>query len=272
MKKFIHTCITLIGLVTLSTACSLAQPTSTQVSETTVPDNSFRVTYRNISFVTPPFYSNRIIAEELDLAEQPAPDIWPPSYFQIQFHDQADLAFADSLPSLVLVYPVAELSLAYAGGADTVATLQSLLMDNQAFPSAELPFWPLEYYTQVAGAPLATYGQPALTVHVQYLEFQSGQGVRYLTFMENNVTRTSRMDRLIYTFQGLTSDEKYYISVIIPLFVNDDITRTLLNSFATQNPPDYSGMTEKLDGLTEDAFHLSLAECDDLIASLSVTP
>lgn len=264
-------------LLTMTTAaCSLTTQTSSpgiNGNQPVVPDNSFWVSYRNISFVTPPFYSNKIIAEELELADAQSPADWPPSFFQIQFHDQADLAFADSLTSLVQVYPVDQLSQTYIAGANAISTLQSLLANNQAaLPSTGLPFWPMEYYTQVVGAPLESFGEPALTVHAQYLDFQTGHGIRYLTFMENHIARTSRMDRLIYTYQGLTSDGQFYISVIIPLFVNDDATRTDLNSLETQNPPDYSGMVERLTGMTADQFHLSLTECDNMIASLSVAP
>lgn len=274
--KIFRLLIILMLLTVTIVACSISSPTSSpDVNEhqPVIPDNSFWVSYRNISFVTPPFYSNKIIAEELELAEAQSPAEWPPSFYQIQFHDQADLAFADSLTSLVQVYPVAQLSQTYVEGANAITTLQSLLAGDRAIlPATGLPFWPLEYYTQVAGAPLASYGEPALTVHDQYLDFQTGHGVRYITFMENHVTRTSRMDRLIYTYQGLTSDGHYYISVIIPLFVKDDAIRTELNSLATQNPPDYAGMTEKLAGMTPDQFQLSLTGCDNMITTLSVAP
>ncbi len=274
--KFFRPLIILMLITVASAACSPSTQTSSPDAagnQPVIPENSFRVSYRNISFVTPPYYSNKIIAEELELAEAQNPADWPPSFFQIQFHDQADLAFADSLASLVQVYPVADLSETYVEGAAAISTLQTFLAgDQEPIPSSGLPFWPLEYYTQVAGAPLASFGEPALSVHVQYLDFQSGHGIRYLTFMENHVVRTSRMDRLIYTFQGLTSDGQYYVSVIIPLSVNDDTTRTDLNSLATQNPPDYTAMTAKLAGMTDEQFHLSLTECDNLITSLSVNP
>jgi hypothetical protein len=279
MRIFRHF-IVLVSLVAMSVSCSLSTQTPSPSPEANIiesqpalSDNSFRVSYRNISFVTPPYYSNRIIAEQLELAEQASPDVWPPYFEQIQFGEKWDLAETNGIPSLVLVYPVADLTQTYADGARAVSDLRALLQADQSTPlPQELPFWPLVYYTQVAGAQLASYGRPVLAAHSQYLDFQSGHGVRYLTFLESQPPRLYSTDSLIYTYQGLTSDGGFYVSVMISLFIKDDSTRTGFQSLAAQNPPDYTGILEELSGLTDEQFQPSLGDCDNLVASLVITP
>jgi hypothetical protein len=51
---------------------------------------------------------------------------------------------------------------------------------------------------------------------VQFLDFKSGKGVRYLTqFAQGMVTVAN--NELVYTFQGLTSDGKFYIAAVLPV-------------------------------------------------------
>jgi hypothetical protein len=273
MKKVFPSLLTIVLLVALTPACSLVKTYSTSISYSLTPENSFRVTYRNVSFVTPPFYSNRIIAEELDLVEQSAPDVWPPFYTQIQFREAWDVGATDNLPSLIQVYPVDELTQTFTAGAAAVSDLRSLLRaDHAGSLPAVLPFWPLEFYTQVAGAPPASWGDPVLTARTGYLNFQSGDGVRYVTFLESQPPRVQRMDSLIYTYQGLTADGKYYISVILPILINDQSASADLEALAEQDPPDYASIQQRLDLIADDGFSLSLVDCDNLVASIAVTP
>jgi hypothetical protein len=51
---------------------------------------------------------------------------------------------------------------------------------------------------------------------VQYLDFKNGQGVRFLTQFDQAPIPINNYE-LIYTFQGLTSDGKYYIAVVLPV-------------------------------------------------------
>jgi hypothetical protein len=52
--------------------------------------------------------------------------------------------------------------------------------------------------------------------HIQYLDFKNGQGVRYLTEYSNGISPISNSG-LIYTYQGITSDGRYYVAAVLPV-------------------------------------------------------
>lgn len=51
---------------------------------------------------------------------------------------------------------------------------------------------------------------------VKYLNFKGGSGVRFITHYAQDVSPVTSSD-LIYAFQGLTADGKYYVSAFIPV-------------------------------------------------------
>lgn len=67
-----------------------------------------------------------------------------------------------------------------------------------------LPFLPLMEEEQTI------IGQP------QFLQFQSGSGIRYLT-INQPATAPFLSSSVWYTFQGLTSDNKHYVAAVFPL-------------------------------------------------------
>jgi len=102
----------------------------------------------------------------------------------------------------IFIYPVEELKAANEGAGQIVASLQTLLQTPQEMPN--MPFLPLFNAAQVMHA------------HVQYLDFQNGQGVRYLTEFDQGIVPINNHE-LIYTYQGLTSDGKYYVAAVLPV-------------------------------------------------------
>src|SRR5512138_3287165 len=143
MKKTIHlVLLVFVSLTFFLSACTQAPalplpsvpptftPEPTAIVKETQPalsENSIHFLYRNISFITPPFLSNKIIAEELYLVAQTGPADSPPTYIQIQIREGWDRGYEDDIPSLVLMYPVADLSREYEEGAETIHDLQALL-------------------------------------------------------------------------------------------------------------------------------------------------
>ena len=67
-----------------------------------------------------------------------------------------------------------------------------------------MPFLPLFNAAQVMHA------------HVQYLDFKTGQGLRYLTMFSQGIVPINN-NELIYTYQGLTSDRRYYVAAVLPV-------------------------------------------------------
>jgi hypothetical protein len=102
----------------------------------------------------------------------------------------------------IIFYSVEDLPIANEN-MDKIATdLQALLQAKQT--GVQLPFLPLFSESQ------------AMHAQLQFLDFKNGNGMRFLTQLTQGITPINNYE-LFYTFQGLTSDGKYYISAILPV-------------------------------------------------------
>ena len=122
---------------------------------------------------------------------------------------------------------------------------------------------------------------PAAQVfHAQYrvLPFMSGSGIRYITLYAQYSAPINNHD-LFYTYQGLTSDGKHWVSAILP--VNNPILPAngdnppggLTWEQFSDNYADYSvDITNTLNSQTSDSFTPTLAALDALIASIRIQP
>jgi len=102
----------------------------------------------------------------------------------------------------IFIYPVQKLAAVNEAAGQTAAALNALL---QAPQEAEtLPFMPQVNAAQV------------LNAHVQFMDIGSGSGLRYLVQFSQAIVPINNYE-LIYTFQGLTSDGKYYVAAMLPV-------------------------------------------------------
>ncbi len=102
----------------------------------------------------------------------------------------------------IFIYPTDAIASANVNMANVVSDLQALLQTHQA--GDHLPFLPLLAEGQMMRA------------QMQFIDFKNGQGVRFLTQLDQGMIPVNNYE-LIYTFQGLTSDGKYYVSAILPV-------------------------------------------------------
>ncbi len=104
------------------------------------------------------------------------------------------------------------------------------------------------------------------------VDFQNGRGVRYIS-QYGQAAMPIGYPHMFYTFQGLTDDGSYYISVIVPVShpsLPETEGVTLDESFY-ENWESYLQETQvQLDGESADSFVPSLLELDDMVASLRV--
>jgi hypothetical protein len=87
--------------------------------------------------------------------------------------------------------------------ATEVTDLQALLAAKPAAPD-NIPLLPNLYAAQV------------FSTNEKYLGFQNGQGIRFLTEYAQYSAPVNNHD-LFYTFQGITTDGKYWISAFLPV-------------------------------------------------------
>ena len=115
--------------------------------------------------------------------------------------------------------------------------------------------------------------QQVMHAQVQYLDFKNGNGVRFLTQFDQAPLPINNFE-LIYTFQGLTRDGKYYIAAVLPV-THPDLPAN--NQVAAQQAselndfPAYLAKTVTwLDQQPAGSFTPDLAKLDALIQSIEV--
>ena len=164
----------------------------------------------------------------------------------------------------VFIYPVADLAAANERMGEAAVDLKALLQSRQ--PGEQIPYLPL-----LASA------KEVLIARVDYLDFQGGSGVRFLTQAGNGLAPVNN-SALVYTFQGLTSDGKYYVSAVLPvthpaLGAETTPDEEMINAI-TADPGYYASyLAEKtawLDGQPAASFTPDLDKLDALIRSIAV--
>ncbi|MCB0125919.1 MAG: hypothetical protein KDE58_26870, partial [Caldilineaceae bacterium] len=166
-------------------------------------------------------------------------------------------------PAQIDLYPVSAYELMGGHPVTTTTTLlHSLLQERPALETEEaLPYLPLVNAAQIMHA------------QAQYIDFDGGAGIRYLTAFHQDAFPISNGD-LLYTFQGLTDDGRYVVAASFPVATSalpDEIAPGAVDSDfdAEANAAD---VTETLNGLGSAEFTPDLTLLDELFHSLAVTP
>jgi hypothetical protein len=146
-----------------------------------------------------------------------------------------------------------------------VADLQSFI-NGTAPGTQELPLLPIQNAGQL--------------LHVQYqiIPFANGKGTRFLTEYAQFYDPINNFD-MFYTFQGLTSDGKYWISAVLP------ISNPLLpadgknppngqswDAFGNAFPKYLSDIVTQLNSQTPESYSPTIPMLDTLIASIRIQP
>jgi hypothetical protein len=202
-------------------------------------------------------YREEWVGEVSDTANHPYWEVLP-EHLRITLENYliGDHLFAPQ----IFVYPVEELVAINEGAAQNVASLQSLLQSPQ-----EITPMPL--------LPLFNAGQ-MLQVQVQYLDFQPGQGVRYLTMLSQGLNPINNYE-LIYTYQGLTNDGRYYVAVILPVHHADlppdsSVTSIEPATYTDDYPAYLENIINMLNPQPADSFSPNLTALDAMISSLEI--
>ena len=164
----------------------------------------------------------------------------------------------------IRIYPVTDYVALVPSLAERADLLKQIIQNKPADPGS-VPLLPPWNAAQVFLA------KPA------YLDFQNGSGIRYLTQYGQSYAPINNQD-LFYSFQGLTSDGRYWVSAILP------VSHPSLQAAADNPmPSDFSEFAENfnqyielikanLNTQPEDTFTPSLAELDAMMQSMLVEP
>ena len=163
----------------------------------------------------------------------------------------------------ILIYPIAQLIEFDEYTEWDVNTLQTLIATRPETPT-EYPFLP-------------PWNAAALFhSNVDYVDFQSGSGIRYLTEFGQAYWPVANR-HMFYTFQGITSDGQFYITAVLPVnhpavyatgdevgndwegFYDDEVFNTYME-----------GAVAMLNSQSNDSFTPNLDRLDEMIRSMQI--
>jgi hypothetical protein len=110
--------------------------------------------------------------------------------------------------------------------------------------------------------------------HIQYLDFRNGQGLRYLTEYGNGISPIHNAG-LIYTYQGITGDGKYYVAAVLPvnhpsLPADATVTGNEPPSFQSDYPQYKMDIAQSLNVQAPATFTPDLTRLDAMLSSLKI--
>ena len=260
-------------LVTL--ACNLSRSTSTPGSSATATPAAERdipISATPIQLVIPSGLATGATATTVDVVTDQTGASWDvaPAHLQLTLQGYS-LEISSQVPQ-VFVYPAGQYSALNPTAAESLKRLQSFL----AAPSSP------QTNDTLPHVPFFNAGQ-VFAAQVMPIHFNGGSGVRFITQYAQDISPINN-GGLIYHFQGLSQDGRYYMIAILPVnlpfLAADNNPSSPLASNGVPFPPSSAGgpafeeyfkqVTQRIDAATSDAFSPSLSQLDKLIESISV--
>lgn len=260
----------------LATQPLATQSAPTQALPTQAPQPSgIPITFQNVSFVLPNGLANGASGESVAKVDETNGAPWDvaPAHIHFTMNGYNNLLGKFGVADIT-VYPAQDYAAVSAGATNSLQRLQAIL----ASPSAPL--------TKDALPQVPTFNAAQMfAAQAQRINFASGSGLRMVTQYGQAVGPVTN-NGTFYHFEGLTSDGKYYVVVVLP------IGSPILSSGNDPNAPapaggvpfpGYSSMdikdydayfqavTDKLNAAGADTFQPSLSQLDALIQSITIT-
>jgi hypothetical protein len=218
-------------------------------------------TYEGVTFNIDPSLiksaSGQVIPGKPASADAPYWDIYP-QYVSIAL-DGYPVTKSVYTPQIV-VYPVEEYRQISQAASQTLDDLTKFL-EEKPTDGSKIPVLPLRNDMQ------------SFNSNVQFLAFQNGRGVRFLTMYAQGPVPVNNAS-VFYAFQGLTNDGRYFVSVVLPI-TNPDLPDTPeISGKQADGMADYPSYISKLVILLNqkpgDSFTPDLAILDTLVESLRI--
>lgn len=266
---------TMLGLLSVMIMPSMAQsndPTPTpQIVSTPIEDEATHVQFEYVRFSYDPELASDVeatlYAEKIGEPDYPIASIYP-EYVSLKF--VVSIGEDDYRNAYLHVYPIAEYEeIAGDRVTEAVEELQTLLEERPELVSEEkLPYFPHPNSAQIffAGG--------------EYLEFEGGSGIRYVTVFVQDASWALTNSSLLYTFQGITDDGNYYISARFPIDAGDVLPEPLdIDAFDLSEQGEEWGealvnyhleFTAALNDLEVDGYTPDLSLLDEMVMSIEI--
>lgn len=153
----------------------------------------------------------------------------PPGESPIQpEHLEIQLKAGDEAVSPTLfVFPVEQYKRLSHEAAEDIDHLRNLLTERPHEVERDMPLLPMYYAVE------SYHSTP------KYIDFHNGSGISFLARVDHDHSLTTD-ESIFYTFQGLTDDDRFYISTIVP--ITDGVTEGVEQ---TETSPPADGSPER---------------------------
>jgi hypothetical protein len=259
-----------VGTIVAATMQALTPPTVTALPPTETPTQSsgIQVSFEYASFVIPGGVAEGADPEAVPAVSEDGGSPWEAAPAHLKFILTGYQLQDKFHEPRIIVYPAEEFARAHSSAAEQIERVKRALAGS-ALLKETLP-----------SVPFFNAG-PLIAANIKMIPFQNGRGVRALTqYAQYSAPINNR--EMFYHFQGLTSDNKYYVIAILPvtapILPPDEKAEAIVPEGGVPLPTDigpnevyYISVTGKLNSLAPDAYLPSLNALDALIESLLVT-
>lgn len=187
-----------------------------------------------------------------------------PQAIQFLFNNETLPDYFDPTKPQVYVYAVDELKALDPSVAQNVEALQKILADGTVEADQQIPVFPIIPASQVFHA------------QTEILDFVNGTGVGFITYYAQDVSPI-QSSRVFWTFQGITLDNKYYVSIFWPIASpalppDKSISGKEYKAFVKGYQEYLNALTTTLDSLPPAAFNPNLSLLENMARSVSAKP
>jgi len=163
----------------------------------------------------------------------------------------------------IFIYPIEEFGALNTIAGEIMLGLEDFLTQKPTSTIEDIPYLPFLNAAQ------------AVKVKIKYLNFQNGEGVRFLTQYGQDIWPINNHN-IFYTFQGLTGDGKFYVSALFPISHPDlpadgyDYPGGDYDTFESNYESYITGIETLLNNSSDTVFLPDILLLDELIESLYV--
>jgi len=104
----------------------------------------------------------------------------------------------------ILVYPIAQYMAMKDDAASHIGLLKKMLQERLVQPSSVLSLYPLAHEVD------------SFLFTPSYVDFENGKGISFVSQIDHDSAQ-----QLLYSFQGITDDGKYYVTAILPVVLDE---------------------------------------------------
>jgi len=249
-------------------------PTAIALSPTAegpaVAPKGITVSFQNVSFMIPEGLATGAKSELVPAATEADGGPWGVAPEHIVFTLTGYSVAVGNFQAVVEIYPADSYAGVNSWAASSLTRLRAVLASPMApLTNDNLPTVPFN------GAAAQQYAAQA-----KILEFQGGTGARMLSQYAQFPGPILRDDSF-YHYEGLTSDGKYLVAVLLPVILPLKTTADNPSADGVAYPADrnsaglvsyYKGITDLLNAAAPESFQPTITQMDALIQSISISP